>query len=88
MVKFAGLTAAAAGLMALAGCGDGGTEAGGVTAEESRELDNAAEMLDASPDSLTASEDAALGNGESAETGDVLVADTPADANAAGGNGQ
>jgi hypothetical protein len=54
-----------------------------VTAEESRELDNAAEMLDASPDSLTASEDAALGNGESAETGDVLVADTPADGAAA-----
>jgi hypothetical protein len=46
----------------LAGCGN--DERGGVTAEESEALNNAAEMLDASPDSLVPSEDMPLGNGE------------------------
>jgi hypothetical protein len=53
---------------------------GGITAEENRELNNAAEMLDTSPDSLVASDDAALGNGDApAQTGDVLVSDEATD---------
>jgi hypothetical protein len=48
----------------LAGCGKSDESSGSVTAEESRQLDNAAEMLDASPDGLAASEDTPLGNGE------------------------
>jgi hypothetical protein len=54
---------ALAGAAMLAACG-GDEERGGVTAEEARQLDNAAEMLDASPDSLVASEEMPLGNGE------------------------
>lgn len=50
----------------LAGCGSSDESTGGVTAEESRQLDNAAEMLDASPDGLAAGEDTPLGNGEEA----------------------
>lgn len=67
--------AAAAGMM-LAGCGGGDLNA--PTAEEERELDNAAAMLDenttdASPDSLTV-EEAPVGNGDAAAaTGDSLV---------------
>ena len=34
------------------------------TEEESQQLNNAAEMLDASPDSLSGNEDVALGNGD------------------------
>lgn len=51
-----------AAMMLLAGCGGGDNEAqvGGVTAEEAAQLDNAAEMLDASPDGLTAPEDMPL----------------------------
>ena len=37
---------------------------GGVTADEADQLNNAAEMLDTSPDSLTAPEDAPLGNAD------------------------
>jgi hypothetical protein len=54
-----------AALAALGACG-GDDDRGGVTAEEARQLDNAAEMLDASPDSLVAGEEAPLGNGEEA----------------------
>jgi hypothetical protein len=54
---------ALAGAASLAACG-GDEERGGVTAEEARQLDNAAEMLDASPDSLVASDETPLGNGE------------------------
>jgi hypothetical protein len=86
MGKMIVAAALAAGL-ALAGCGDKAGE-GGLTEAENRELDNAAEMLDASPDSLVANDEAALGNGEeeSAEGGDVLV--TNEAANAAAANGQ
>ena len=67
----------------LAACGGGDT--GGVTAEESRQLNEAAEMLDAAPDTVVAADEAGLGNGEAAaapaETGDVLVSDN-------GANGQ
>ena len=51
----------AAALAALGACGDSDEGRGGLTAEEERQLDNAAEMLDgnmvdASPDSLVANE--------------------------------
>lgn len=54
-LTFAGLAMA----MALGGCGDGAENRGGLTAEEERQLDNAAAMLednvfDASADSLVA----------------------------------
>lgn len=79
-----GLAAAALiGAAALAGCGESGGE-GGLTAEESQELDNAAEMLDVPPDSLVADENAPLGNGEApAETGELpVVTDTATNAGA------
>ena len=65
---------AAAALSMLAACGSQEPEAGGVTADESRQLNEAAEMLDVSPDSLTA-EDTELGNGEgeAVESGGGLV---------------
>ena len=55
---------AMAALIALAACGGERQDAGGVTAEESQKLNEAEEMLDASPDSLVASDDSHLGNGE------------------------
>ena len=60
------LIAAAAAATVLAGCGKSDESTGGVSAEESRQLDNAAEMLDASPDGLVASDDTPLGNGDEA----------------------
>lgn len=48
---------------ALAGCGDN-AGAGGVTAEESQALNEAAEMLDTSPDDLVADNDLVLTNGD------------------------
>ena len=71
-----GAALAAAGALALAACGGG--DSNGPTAEEDRELNNAAAMLDenvtdASPDSLTV-EAAPVGNGDAgAATGDALV---------------
>lgn len=55
------LAATLANLLLLAGC-DGSNEGtvGNVSAEEAAQVDNAAEMLDASPDSLTAPEDMPL----------------------------
>ena len=74
--------------MALAGCG-GGSDEGTPTAEENRQLNEAAEMLDTSPDDAVPAEDIELGNGEeeSAEGGDVAVVNEGA-GNAAAGNGQ
>jgi hypothetical protein len=64
-------------VLALGACG-GQEEAGEVTAEESRQLNEAAEMLDASADSLVAANETELGNGETAvETGDSVVAEGP-----------
>ena len=78
-MKICGLGALAA-FALLAGCGGGDT--GGVTAEESRQLNEAAEMLDSSSDTVVAADEAGLGNGEAAaapaETGDVLVSDNAA----------
>ena len=49
-------------LILLGACGRGGGNetVGGVSREEAAQLDNAAEMLDASPDSLAAPEDMPL----------------------------
>ena len=82
------LAAGLVGTMALAGCGDGASE-GTPTAEENQQLNEASEMLDTSPDDAVPAEDVKLGNGEaeSAEGGDVAVANDEA-ANAAVGNGQ
>ena len=55
----------------LAACG--GADDGSPTAEENRELENAADMLDVPSDSLVASEDTPLGNGEEAQTGELPV---------------
>lgn len=75
MKQMLGLAAAAA-MLAVGGCSGGEEEqgAGGVTAEESQQLNEAAEMLDASPDSLAVDENAELGNGEAAaDTGALPV---------------
>jgi hypothetical protein len=50
-------------------------EPGEMSAEQEQGLNEAADMLDASPDSLAAEENVMLGNGEEAQTGDVMVAD-------------
>ncbi|HEX2762328.1 MAG TPA: hypothetical protein VHM92_00595 [Allosphingosinicella sp.] len=72
MQKFA-FAALAAGALLVSGCG--GADSGEPTVTENKQLDEVAEELDTSADSLTA-DDMALGNGEeSAESGDVLVAD-------------
>lgn len=70
MKLFAGMAA----LALLAACG--GNDENALTADENRQLNEAAEMLDASPDSLGApDDDAVLGNGEApADTGDVMIA--------------
>ena len=57
--------ALAAGLVLLTGCG-GDSGAGTPTAEENQQLNEAAEMLDTSPDDLVPADEAALGNGEEA----------------------
>ena len=64
MKKLGLFTMIAAASVALAACGEKKDE-GGLTAADNQELNNAAEMLDASPDSLVASDNVALGNGES-----------------------
>jgi hypothetical protein len=73
MKKLIAAAAAVGALAALGGCGEDAGP-GGVTAEESAELNNAADMLDVPSDSLAAGEDTMLGNGEApAQTGEVLV---------------
>ena len=73
--------AGTAAVLALAGCGGGQEEqgAGGVTAEESQQLNEAVDMLDASPDSLAVTEGAELGNGEAGtDAGALPVSDNAA----------
>lgn len=67
MRRMVGWTTIAAGLAMLTACG-GDDGAGGVTAEESRQLNEISETLDTSADSLTVSEEETLGNGENVET--------------------
>ncbi len=73
-----GFVAAAA--LVLGACGGPDENAGGLSGEENRKLDNIAETLDASPDSLSATDETGLGNGEqsAAEPGDLPVADEAA----------
>lgn len=52
--------------LALAGCG--GEEPGGVTAAESRQLDEAAEMLDAQSDDILVADETGLANGDAPVT--------------------
>ena len=61
-MKFFGITAAV--LSLLTACGGNEDRNTGVTAEESVALNDTENMLDVSPDSLAATEDAPLGNGE------------------------
>lgn len=63
------------GIAALSACGGGSKDPNALTAEDNRQLDNAAQMLDASPDGLTGNADMALGNGDDdgTETGDGAV---------------
>ena len=67
------LIAALASLTAVGGCKRADTN-GGVTAEESAGLNNAADMLDASPDSLVADDQTPLGNGDEAIAADENAA--------------
>ena len=71
--------------LALAACGGDEPREGGVTAEESEALNDTAEMLDASPDSLVAGDATGLGNGEagSAEAAEAAAANEAADTDAA-----
>jgi hypothetical protein len=71
-----GLVVVAA-VLALGACGGNDEGEGGVTAEESRQLNEAAEMLDAAADNLATGAEAGLGNGQAAsgDTGDLMVAD-------------
>lgn len=76
-------TIGAAGLlMLLAGCGGSGEESG-LTAEESKQLNEAAEMLDASPDSLVAPDGTGLGNGEAGSNEEDAALEANATENAA-----
>ena len=65
-----------AALTLLAGCGQG-SEPGGVTAEESQQLNEAAAMLDAAPDNVAAGDETGLG-GQPAGTRDLPVTDNTA----------
>ncbi|HEX8535342.1 MAG TPA: hypothetical protein VF662_14345 [Allosphingosinicella sp.] len=69
-----------AAVLGLGACGGGEEKEGGVTAEESKQLNEAAEMLDASPDSLVAGDETGLGNGEAAsgDAGNEAVVDNGA----------
>jgi len=57
---------------ALAACSGGETN-NAVTAEEAAGLNNAADMLDTSPDSLIANSEAPLGNGEEPAPADAAT---------------
>lgn len=79
-MKRTGSLVALTALALLAACGDAGDNAA-ITADESDRLNATSEMLDASPDSLIAIDEG--GNviaDESAESGDVLVADNATNA--------
>ena len=69
--------AVAAAVLALGASGGQDENSGGLSAEENQKLDNMAETMDASADSLVATDETGLGNGEeaNADTGDVMVSD-------------
>ena len=74
--------AVAAAVLALGACGGNEQSSGGVTQEESEQLNNAAEMLDASPDSLVAPDETGLGNGEEADEANADAEDASGAENA------
>ena len=76
-----------AAVTALAGCGEKASD-GSPTAEENRQLNEAAEMLDTSPDDLVPAEEAELGNGDEEIAGDENAAASAEGAGNAAGNGQ
>ena len=65
-----GLIVAACVAVATLGACSGDKSENAVTPEESAGLNNAADMLDTSPDSLVANDEAPLGNGEEAVPAD------------------
>ncbi|HEY0112800.1 MAG TPA: hypothetical protein VGB59_06565 [Allosphingosinicella sp.] len=71
MIGLGRIAATLGAALLLAACGQG--DDGNPTAAENQQLNQIADELDTSADSLVA--DPELGNGESAETGDVLVAE-------------
>lgn len=87
MRKLIAAATIAVGLTMLAGCSD---KEGGNTPneQENAELNNISEMLDASPDSMVANEDAPLGNGEVDVVEDGGAAGNEGDGNSAISNRQ
>jgi hypothetical protein len=74
MNRTIGIVALLAAAAALSACGSK-KDPNMPTDEEAQQLNNAAEMLDASPDSLAANEDVALGNGDEANAEDSVEED-------------
>src|SRR3954469_10368234 len=72
MRKFVAVAALAAGIAALGACNRGG-DSNALTAEDNAQLNEASNMLDASPDSLAVG-NVTLGNGENA-AGDSVEGD-------------
>jgi hypothetical protein len=84
MKRLGAIAALLAGAALVAACGS--SDDGSPTAAENAQLNNIAEELDTSPDSLVP-EDVPLGNGEApAATGDLPVAGNGVAANSADGN--
>jgi hypothetical protein len=73
--------AALVGLLALAGCGRGGEKEGGLTTEENAQLNNAADMLDTTPDNLVPTDNTMLENGEGGAMDAVDADEASANAN-------
>ena len=78
----AGLAVLAA-VLAVGACGGSDEGAGGVTKEEAQQLDNAANMIEVAPDSLSAPENTDLGNGEAGSGEADQTGELPVDGNAA-----
>jgi hypothetical protein len=83
MKKSTALAALLAGAFLVAACGR--EDDGSPTSAENAQLNNIAEVLDTSPDSLVA-EEPALGNGEDGATGELPVVGNEA-VDGAAGNG-
>ena len=83
MNRTIGIVALLAATAALSACGSK-KDPNMPTDEETQQLNNAAEMLDASPDSLAANQDVAPSNGDEANAADSVVED----AGNGAGNGQ
>jgi len=73
MRKFAAATALAMGIAALGACGKSGNS-NELTAEDNAQLNEAGNMLDASPDSLAVG-NVTLGNGENASSDSIEAGD-------------